>query len=464
MTKKILSIHNVLLVTLLFLMVHLLNKGVNAINTGDYYRVLFAMIDLSPNVFQQFSKDVTQSIKLKNEFSSLGAIDYPSTYTYLLYLFLSVVKVFSDSINVQTIFVLNEILYAVTLVVFYRMVAQTFFPDFAGQKMMMPLLFVCGIPLISRSNVGFSHSFYQESILLLCVPLILTFFVAPRRKHSLILSLIGLFCLSTSKSQFFYLPTVYCVVLLLMNIRNKKNVCVVVGVIQIIALSFVLSSSGATNLNQYHSSYYGVYVLEQSLDYEMPSDLKVACVGVDAWGNKYDLRKGAVREQSNVDLACFKNAVSGSTFKGTFLEYVKHPSLIFDTFFNKGLYEQFSRDYVHVYKEHVLFFGGQYPISKNIDLWKDAIFHGAFKIVFPIVGTLIIVLLLGKETIPLMLFLNLLFYSQIFVSFLGEGYRDLSKHLFSSNLASDYLMFILLLSFPIRLIRSQHNRDSVGFD
>lgn len=453
--KKILSIQNILLVVLLFLIVHFLNMGVNAINTGDYYRVLFPVLEWSPNVFQQFSKDVTQQLQLKDQFSSIGTIDYSSTYTYLLYIFLSLVKTFSNSINIQTIFVLNELGYAVSLVVFYHVVAQTFFAEKAKIKIAMPLLLLCSIPIFSRANVGFLHSFYQESILLLCLPLMLTFFVSPGRRYTLVMSLAGLFCLSTSKSQFFYFPALFVCVVLLMNVRNKKSVCIGAGLIQMISLFFVLSSSGATNLNQYHSSYYGVYVLEQSLDYEVPSDINRACVGVDAWGNQYDLEKGAVREQPNVDLACFKNVVAGGTFKDTFLEYLKHPGLIVDTFFNNGLYEQFSWNYVHVYKEHVLFFGGQNTVSQNIDLWKDALFHGALKVVFPLVGTLIIVLILGKETMPLMLFLNLLFYSQIFVSFLGEGYRDLSKHLFSSNLVLDYLMCFLLLSFPIRWFRSQ---------
>ena len=441
--KRTLTIQNVFAVLLLFLTVHLLGSGLNAVNIGDYARILSPFIDFGPGVFQTFTPIDVREVPFKDSFRALGTVGYPSSYTYLLYGLASLLSLFADSLVIDVVFTVQEFLLALTLFVFLR----AFVSKFLGKTMPSPagvgVALLASVTLLASSGLGFLHSFYQELALLICLPLVLLFFVSAENKKHTVLSLAGLLVVATSKSQFFYLPGLMALFVWPVKKAPRKSIFIALALIQIAALWATASRSGATAFNRYHSSYYGVYQLQRDRGEPLASDVLVACVGIDAWGNEHNLEAGALRKEENVQRRCYQNAGTTGSFERTLKTYLENPHLLWATFFNPALHAQFTRDYFHVYRKHQLFYGASFPIAGWVDGFKESVAHNAFKIVFPLLLAALSVWLLGRPAMPLALFLCSLFYSQIGVSFLGEGYRDLSKHLFPANLAEDWLWFLV---------------------
>tara|TARA_B100000683_G_scaffold272388_1_gene315486 strand:- start:1967 stop:3373 length:1407 start_codon:yes stop_codon:yes gene_type:complete len=453
MTGKFIKLQDVLGITLLLGVVHVLNAGVNAVNIGDYARIMSAFIDFNTGVFQTFTPVQLRDIPLRASFGAVGASGYPSSYTYLLYGYASVVSLLTDRLSIDLIFLFKELLFAVSLFLFFKAFATRHLPLSTHPMVCVGILVLGVVPLISNSNVGFIHSFYQESVLLICLPLMLLYFIDPTHKKYVLLSLLGVATVAAAKSQFFYLPILFVLFVWWMKPRYQKQMLLGLVVIQVVALWLTMSRTGATNFNQYHSSYYGVYQLERDLGLALPEGIQKDCVAIDAWGNEHNLEKGAVRKEENVQRRCYEISGATGSFRSALTEYLKHPTLLFHVFFNASMYDQFTRQYFHVYKHHQLFYGEAYPSGRYIDLLKEAAVRDAFKMVFPILATAWILWIMGGALWPMLFFLGLFFYSQILVSFLGEGYRDLSKHLFPANFSEDVFWSLLLISLCILIFR-----------
>ena len=106
------TLQDVLMITLLFLVVHVLNAGVNAVNIGDYERILFPFINA--DVFQTFTPMDFRSVAFKESFSPIRSIEYPSTYTYFLYVAFSIASLFSENLSLDLLFMLKELLFAIS--------------------------------------------------------------------------------------------------------------------------------------------------------------------------------------------------------------------------------------------------------------------------------------------------------------------------------------------------------------
>lgn len=51
-----------------------------------------------------------------------------------------------------------------------------------------------------------------------------------------------------------------------------------------------------------------------------------------------------------------------------------------------------------------------------------------------------------KKYALMIMFLSLFTLSQLYISFFGEGYRDLTKHLFAMNVSFDLILFLLFIA------------------
>ncbi|MBK4285202.1 glycosyltransferase family 39 protein, partial [Enterobacter hormaechei] len=147
--------------------------------------------------------------------------------------------------------------------------------------------------LVSSSNLSMFNSFYQEQVLLICIPLIIIY-MERRDTKGIVLMYTFLAILTTSKSQFALTPLIFILHQVIFD-RHKLKLkislsllCLLLGVL---CITF---SKGAVSLNKYHSNYYGIYQLMKNNKVELPENVDLECVGVDAWGNKYDIAKGAL--------------------------------------------------------------------------------------------------------------------------------------------------------------------------
>lgn len=58
----------------------------------------------------------------------------------------------------------------------------------------------------------------------------------------------------------------------------------------------------------------------------------------------------------------------------------------------------------------------------------------------------------------IVLFLNAFVYSQIVISLLGEGLRDLSKHLIAAQLALDLLVVVTVVNVAALVVAAMRRR------
>ncbi|MCP9661570.1 hypothetical protein NNB68_21880, partial [Escherichia fergusonii] len=185
--------------------------------------------------------------------------------------------------------------------------------------------------------------------------------------------------------------------------------------------------------------YYGIYQLMKNNKIELPKNVDHECVGVDAWGNKYDIAKGAL--SSDAGQVCYKKNLDTS-FSDTIKAFLGNPSLLFTLPYDLGMKEQYTENYIHVFKTFHLIENNYGPLAMITNV-KDYLFKDVrFSVLFI---SLILSLFLKNEYFrQVIFFISSFGVSQLFLAFLGEGYRDLSKHLFGMNISFDLLIFTAL--------------------
>ncbi|HCO0785642.1 TPA: hypothetical protein N7J75_003438, partial [Escherichia coli] len=250
---------------------------------------------------------------------------------------------------------------------------------------------------------------------------------------------IGIVVVSCAKSQFFYAPVVAFLSYLLFN---RDRIWLKSG---LLALSLVLSvtcivfSSGATSFNKYHANFYGVYLYAKEHNIELDSTIDKSCIGIDAWGNRFDLDKGAV--STDIGTRCYDENKS-SSFSDAIGFVIKNPSFLLSLPFDVGMRSQYTEDYFHVFKS-IQLVRDDNSISGDITHIKDYLFKDVRFIILAILLATSVIIRKRHEMATLF-FSSCFGVTQLYIAFMGEGYRDLSKHLFGMNFSFDLSIFIIL--------------------
>lgn len=424
---------NLMLIIYAIIIIHL-SKDIFLINTSDFARAVFPFID----GVKSFSKENTLIFPFKNNFQSISHYNYISSYSYMLYAYAYVVSIFTNFLDMR---LLSAVLKGIYIFVVYKLYLHLT----VEKKIASKFLFVIfSLVLFSSSNLSMFNSFYQEQVLLIFLPL--TMLLIHRDDNKGIYSfflVIGL--ISTSKSQFAFTPLIFIIYYSLFY-RNRLRLRVGLSLAcLLLSMLCILFSKGAVNLNKYHSSYYGAYQLMQNKELILPDNVDADCVGVDAWGNKYDNQKGAVH--TDIGMTCFNN--KKFSFDDTISVFLKNPSLLITLPYDKGIRQQYTENYIHVYNSFLLIennSGLLYDITKIKDfLFKEIRFSALLLAFFSSF------FLRNKKVRGVIFFLSAFGTSQLYISFLGEGYRDLSKHLFGMNISFDLLLFTVICILSNRL-------------
>ncbi|MDI3415706.1 hypothetical protein [Pantoea sp. V106_11] len=415
----------------LALLVAFTSTSLIMMNTGDYYRSVFPFIESIPN----FSNNLPFSYPLKESFSPLDSYEYKSSYSLIIYAYASLVHIFSNTFSIT--------LYSSILKFFYVIIASFLFLKIAeieDKKLLFVSYLLCIAPLISSSNLAFFGSFYQEQVLLILLPLLLLS-VNKRTTEAYLTTFLSVTIIACSKGQFFYFPAIlFCYYL----IYDRKGMLLKIPLVAIsLALSFLcmMFTTSTVAYNKYHSVYFGVYEYERMNGIELPEGADKNCVGIDSWGNRFDLKSGVV--STSIGEECF-NKHKDATFKETIDEILKHPSMLLKLPFDDGVKTQLTENYFHVYKAMPLIINnnGFYEKITNV---KDALFKNIR--FFLLVLALVFSLALRNAKISGLLFLcSSLGISQFYISFIGEGYRDMDKHLFGMNFSFDMAVFLVIAS------------------
>lgn len=416
---------------LLAILVAFTSASLIMMNTGDYYRSVFPFIENIPN----FSNNLPFSYPLKETFSPLHSYEYKSSYSLIVYAYASLVHLFSNTFSIT--------LYSSILKFFYVIIASSLFfkiSELEDKKLLFASYLICITPLISSSNLAFFGSFYQEQVLLIFLPLLLLT-VNKRTTQSYLTTFLSITIIACSKGQFFYFPAIlFCYYL----IYDRKGMLLKIPLVAIsLALSLfcMMFTTSTVAYNKYHSVYFGVYEYERMNGIELPEGADKNCVGIDSWGNRFDLKSGVV--STSIGEECF-NKHKDATFKETIDEIIKHPSMLFKLPFDDGVKTQLTENYFHVYKAMPLIINndGFYAKITNV---KDALYKNVR--FFLLVLALVFSLAFRSDKISGLLFLCCsLGISQFYTSFIGEGYRDMDKHLFGMNFSFDMAVFLLTVS------------------
>ncbi|MDU4942345.1 MAG: hypothetical protein E6X23_12500 [Mixta calida] len=443
--KKILNIRvESWFLAILCLLLIATTKDVYMLNTGDFQRAIFPFMPPIPS----FKHDMTLKYPLYEEFWGIGKYSYRSTYSYILYFLAEVFKWVTDQLDTRILSAILKSAYLSILLCLYKKINNYKIGAMDLLAFLLLSVFMC-----SSSNIAFFPSFYQEQVILLCLPVMAISLI--NRDNSLATTsffVISAFIIGGSKSQFFYLP-IGCIVLTLYFRNYKKTLAASLLIAQIFSIAFVLHSSGATNYNKYHSAYYGIYAFEKMNGITLPKSVDEKCIGIDAWGGQLDKERGSHR--STFGESCYK-ANRNVTFMDSIKEYISHPSIIFKLPFDEIVKDNLVTDYIHVAKTIKVIIDDKDSWASKLTRIKDDAFS-IYRMAIMLAVTLLFLVVpsLRKMAVPIT-FVGIFGISQFYISFLGEGYRDLSKHLFGVSFSFDLMLFMVASFVIANLMKKPH--------
>lgn len=397
------------------------------VDTGDYPRVVSGIL----NYHLPTQRTNFLLLEIKDHFVKF---DYFSSYTLILYGVTWLTRFFSDIFNLKIFASLLKISYIIVLFKIY-----SFY--FKEKNLTNLIIFIlASLPLLSSANLGIFSSFYQEQVVLIFLPLLLIGYLNGTMK-GFFLSLFAILIISTAKSQFFYLPIFALLFYCLFSREKILKKTIFLIVVQIFATITAFSSSGAVNLNRYHSEYFGLYPYQQLNGKAIDPAADLGCIGVDAWGHKFDLDHGAVR--TDIDQKCIeKNAKS--SHKKIISYFLMNPINLLSLLSDQGINRQVRENYFHVYYNEKIIVDKN-DVFEKIKNTKDNIFSDK-KLILLIAFFILAIFFHKSKYAQMTIFLSLFALSQLYISFFGEGYRDLAKHLFALNFSFDLILFLSVIA------------------
>lgn len=410
------------------------SKDMFMLNQGDFHRAIYPFLGDIEGI--HFRGAIPLSYQLKDNFLPIYSYDYKSSYSLILYIYAVSISVITNTFDIQLLSALIKIFYVLSLYFLFLKISNS--------RNVIVFIISC-IPLLSSSNLSYFSSFYQEQVLLPLLPICLSLVNSLRTKDTIIVFL----CVSViacSKSQFFYIPLIF---VLYYIIFDRKKLAIRFSLMFFslsLSIMCIVLSTGASHFNKYHSNFYGVYQYMKLENIKIPNYIDEKCVGVDSWGNKYDIKNGAV--WTDIGESClWENTSYG--FESTIKEILKNPSMLIKLPYSKSMGPFYGEDYFHVYKQ-IKLIKNDNNFSSVITKVKDALFN---KLRFSILLSCIIISIVffRKKISGLFFILGAIGVSQLYVSFLGEGYRDINKHISSMNYSFDMVLF-LAISLSLTMI------------
>jgi len=303
-------------------------------------------------------------------------------------------------------------------------------------------------------NCAFLNSFYGEHTFLVFLPVALVGLFEQRRWPRMILIPAGLLFAGAAKPQYFYLPALAAGVLVLFDLRGRRRVDVPLTALLLAAFGvswFYAFHAGGNVANYYNSTYFGSYLplSDEELRGLRVKPENLECVGVDPWGNRID--RGDTLKLSHGPANCAQR--TAITLKTVLMPYFRHP-LLLPEMWTWLAPAHFTVLYFHVYPNTPYII----PADGRSFYWGHLLVKLSElrqRLITPIYPVLILagialvfvrhrsVVSVEMKTVTLLL--ALFIPSQFAVSLLGEGVRDLSKHLAAAQFCLDLLCVLLIV-------------------
>ena len=316
-------------------------------------------------------------------------------------------------------------------------------------------------------NIAMLNSFYGEYVFMLALPLLILGIISLEKHENsaegYFLVLLGGFFMGMAKTQFFYIPTLIGLTFFLTRLIDKKiiNYRFVAALLIVQIICFIpLKKNDFAQLNYYHSLYFGSYLMlddSELTKLALPLESR-QCIGTDAWGNSISGAKGEKVESGGK--TCYKD--QEIKISDVLAPYIFFPFTMIEMI---GYSEAHwgSVRYFHVYPDSHYLRSTLGPVdSTNIlvklSLIRDRIFSGYVLVLMACLGIASVFWrrLDGFVRYP-SFFLGTLFLSQLLVSILGEGVRDLGKHMWAAQFSMDVMVALWLAL----LVKKSFQRSAV---
>lgn len=302
-------------------------------------------------------------------------------------------------------------------------------------------------------NIAFLNSFYMEFAFITGLPLLLLGLLGQQRGSRAAL-LVGALLCGAAKAQYFYLPTLLLAVLWFSAWRSGGRVArgawVSLVLIQMVSLVPLLKS-GYQQVNYHHSTRMGSYLVlepDERAALGMTPELE-ACIGVDAWGHRLDSASGVHIVSSGH--ACGSGEALG--LSDVLAPYLAYPQVLF-RLWRDSAEVHFTVSYFHVdakslYRAPTGSDGyGWGWLLIRLSEWRDTVIGPSLALIILAGGFLLALWPRRSEVArlaPAVAFLSVFALSQLAVSLVGEGVRDLSRHWAGAQFSLDILLVLLVV-------------------
>lgn len=409
---------------------------------GDYVRAIGFMLQMTPDATGQLwpfridGQDWGQRFDLANfVFGSMGWVQ----------------SWYADHFDLRF-----SAIAAKLLLLFYAdLLARTLARQFRNPWRARVIAFTAlALTMFYAHNAGMLKSFYGEYIFFLVLPLLLYGLLCWEQRAGqwaiVLAALIG----GLSKVQYFCMPLTLLAVLLLLRAMGRMTVPR--WVLWSLAASQLITAAPAVHnpyaqLNRHQATYWGSYLVlnPDQLHALGLSQRQQACVGIDGWGHQAQGPGGSEPVNVGREKTCYGSQQLG-------LWDVLRPYVLFPTTLPKllayALPAHMHVRYFHVFK--VLPYltpanGASFRSGRWLVKWSE-LRDRTVTPLWPVLWGLGLAQVAWRGArrhaglSAASLFLALFVASQIAVSLLGEGVRDLGKHLWAAQLALDFLLLTLL--------------------
>ncbi|KAB7896724.1 hypothetical protein GA565_12470 [Rouxiella sp. S1S-2] len=414
----------------LWLVLLMLSGATFTINNEDYSRSINFFLDRIP--FQDPSMPL--SWQMKTHFTPQWQAYWFNPYNVILYSYASVLSLLTSWFDLMIMASILKLLYLVELF----LLSKVFLNYKKPYHYFLFILLI--VPLCSSSILAFLASFYTDMVVVVILPILCYVLVKPVR-YSTLSIFVCVLIISSSKSQFFYFPIIVFLSLLIFDRPFNKKQALVLTLCLVMSVVSMLSISGSANLNKYHANYFGSYLFQQNNNIPLDKDADPSCVGIDIWQSKWDLKLGAIPAPPHNN--CYERHHAEVTFYKPLYFFLENPLLLASLSFDKGIQHQMTEDYFSMR------YVNKYIVSQDalityVTQLKDDIFK-PWRFLISFLITLTSIFLYRVPNAKLLFILGGFSSSQFYVTFFGEGYRDMSRHLFAMNFSFDLLIFVSLL-------------------
>lgn len=325
-----------------------------------------------------------------------------------------------------------------------------------GRKHEVWARFGFGIALILVAfvphNSAFFQTFYPEQIALVALPLLCAALVGHFQGRAVLFTA-GLMALAWAKTQYFYVPVLALLILWIhkgARPTSIKKLVLICAVTQAIAILPIVRSAYA-EANRYNATYFGSYL---ALDPDERADLhlsqqQLACIGTDWWGNRIESPTDVEAKPSSKSCGEMLK-VSQKDVAAPFL----HHPMLFIKMMAAAVQTHWTTGYFHIDKDNRYL-----RVDPHQSGPTTKFMLGLDRLVSVLASPVVVLILLlsvpflaarvGRQSkwMGACGFLAWFIVSQLVVSLLGEGFRDLSKHLALMLFASELLVFMTLAAW-----------------